>query len=105
MVVASDTESDGKGSYPNNNEESSIIKNQAGILSSPPPASENVSHNELNHDNDGEFHLKQRYVQTQTPNQPRAALNFFFCLCKLELEWINASQRLAQLVNLVVFVL
>jgi len=66
IVVASDTESDGEGDYPNNDEESSIIENQAGILSSPPPASENVGHNESNRDNDGEFRLKQRYVQTES---------------------------------------
>jgi hypothetical protein len=66
IIVASDTESDGEGGYPNNDEESSIIENQAGILSSPPPASENVGHNESNRDNDGEFRLKQRYVQTES---------------------------------------
>jgi hypothetical protein len=67
IVVDSDTESDGMGDYPNNNKELSIIENQAGclhedLLLSPPPAGKNVGHNKLKHDNDGEFHLKQRYV-------------------------------------------
>lgn len=67
IVVASDTESDGEGDYPNNDEESSIIENQAGYpLSIPQPASENVGHNESNRDNDGEFRLKQRCVQTES---------------------------------------
>jgi hypothetical protein len=67
IIVDSDTESDAEGNYPYNDEELSVVKNQAGyphegILSSPPLASENIGHNELNCDNDGECHLKQRYV-------------------------------------------
>jgi hypothetical protein len=67
IIVDSDTESDTEGDYPYNDKESSVIENQAGyphedILSSPPPASENIGHNESNRDNDGEFHLKQRYI-------------------------------------------
>jgi hypothetical protein len=71
IIVDSDTESDAEGDYPYNDEESSVVENQAGylhegILSSPPLASENIGHNESNRDNDGEFHLKQRYVQTES---------------------------------------
>jgi hypothetical protein len=53
------------------------------------------------------LHVKQSPLENrndeeyQTPNQPRAA---FLAYVNLNL-WINASQRLAQLVNLVVFVL
>jgi hypothetical protein len=71
IIVDSYTESDAKGDYPYNDKELSVIKNQAGypdegILLIPPPGSENISHNESNHDNNGEFHLKQRYVQTES---------------------------------------
>jgi hypothetical protein len=80
IIVDSDTESYAKGDYPYNDEELSVVENQAGyphegILSSPPPASKNIGHNESNHDNNGGFHLKQRYVDEAEEGNSSGVLN------------------------------
>ena len=50
-----------------------------------------------------DVNLCDNNISLQTPNQPRATLNFF-AYVNLNLD-LDVSQRLAQLVNLVMFVL
>ena len=72
VIIDSKTEHESEGLYINNDEES-VIENQAGLPKSqhciaksspPPPASDNdVNHNLLN--DNGEFFLEERWASTK----------------------------------------